>query len=240
MREVSYEKEGFYFATKEYIVVTSYDSCKCHFASFCNFWVQDIKTKNLLAQSPSVYFLYLMGNSLSLLLLHVTYGPFQTGLKTFTAHSWRHFTPCDALLGSGTECYLMGRGCAAALGWEAVTGCRQKVRITRINQAVPEGFIMVWCTGLGLQQLIPLFLKKMRSPVLCRGRNNIRMRKLNGPRIVICPWGHLAWHGSHSYPEKGGPQPVSPELCPGIIRDGVWCQKQYQRANLTLWITGWQ
>lgn len=204
------------------------DSCKCHFASFCNFWVQDIKTKNLLAQSPSVYFLYLMGNSLTLRLLHVTYGPFQSGLKTFTAHSWRHFTPCDALLGSGTECYLMGRGCAAALGWEAVTGCRQKVRITGINQAVPEGFIMVWCTGLGLQQLIPLFLKKMRSPVLCRGRNNIRMRKLNGPRIVICSWGHLARHGSHSYPEKGGPQPVSPELCPGIILDGVWCQKQYQ------------
>lgn len=129
MREVSYEK-GFYFATKEYIVVTSYGSCKCHFAPFCNFWVQDINIRNLLAQSSSVYFLYLMRNSLSIRLLHVTYGPFQAGLKTFTAHSWRHFTPCGALLGSEAECYLMGRGCAAALGWEAVTGCRQKVRIT--------------------------------------------------------------------------------------------------------------
>lgn len=202
MREVSYEKEGFYFATKEYIAVTSYDSCKCHFASFCNFWMQDIKTKILLTQSSSVYFLYLMGNSLSIRLLHVTYGPSQAGLKTFTAHSWRHFTPCGALLVSGSECYLMGRGCAAALGWEAVTGCRQKVWITRINQAVPEGFIMIWCTVLGLQQLIPPFLKKMRSPVLCRERNSICMRKLNGPRTVICPWGHLAWHGSQSHPSK--------------------------------------
>lgn len=81
MRQVSYEKEGFYFATKKYIVVTSYGSCKCHFGE------QDIKTKNLLARSSSVYFLYLMGNCLSMRLLHVTYWPFQSGLKTFTAHS---------------------------------------------------------------------------------------------------------------------------------------------------------
>lgn len=131
MKEVSYEKEGFYFAIKEHIVLTSYDSSKCHFVSFCNFWVQDIKNKSLLAQSFSVYFLYLMGNSLPIHLWHVTYRPFQSRLNTLTAHSWRHLTPRGALLGSRTECYLMGRGCAAGLGWEAVTGCRQKVRITK-------------------------------------------------------------------------------------------------------------
>lgn len=127
---------------------------------------------------------------------------FPVWTENFHSTLLKTFHPCGALLGSGTECYLMGRGCAAALGWEAVTGCRQKVRITRIYQAVPGGFVMIWCTVLGLQQLIPLFLKKIRSPVLCRERNNIFMRKLNGPRTVICPWGHLAWHGSHSYPSK--------------------------------------
>jgi len=93
--------------------------------------VQDIKTKSLLAQCFSVLFLYLMGNSLSIHLLHVTYGSLQSRLNTLTAKSWRHLTSHGALLGSRTECYLMGRGCATGLGWKAVTGCRQKVQITK-------------------------------------------------------------------------------------------------------------
>lgn len=98
------------------------------------------------------------------------------------------------------------------------------------------------------QQRIPLFLIKMQSQVHYGERDNICTRKLNGPRTVLCPWGHLAWHDSQSHRgalsplqnrEGVVPKPALPELCPGTTWEGVWCQKQYQRTNLTLWMIGW-
>lgn len=95
MREVSYKKQGItYFAIKEYVVLTSYAGYKYHFASFCSFWVWDIKTKSLLAQSFSVYFLYLMENNLPLHLLHVTYRPFQSRLNILSQHTPEDTSPC--------------------------------------------------------------------------------------------------------------------------------------------------
>lgn len=202
MREVSYENEGFYFATTEYIVVTSHNSCKCHFASFCNFWGQDIQN-----QKPfSPVFICIFFVSDGKLSVHTFIACYLWAFPIWTEnfHSTLLKTLHPLWCPSGQWNWVLpdGKGVCCSIRMRGSDRVLQKVWITRINQAVPEGFVMIWCTVLGLQQLIPLFLKKMRSPVLCREKNNICMRKLNGPRTVICPWGHLAWHGSHSCPSK--------------------------------------